>query len=284
MRGTLHVTQDELLNFWGTKDPKTELKKTALMGSVGLILAFIAPYDTSDMPSGLWRVVYWVSLLVLGSVLTGPIARLCMPPVMAQTKSAFQLLIAYALALSVPVYVAVVAIDIYYHAIRHTGAGPSVAYYLKFLANDELSAWDLIVWYFQVSIITFMANYAISMFVHVTRPKDIPESKSPPPGYLFLRRLPARLGQDLQCLQMEDHYIRAYTSEGDTLVRMRLKDAVAELDGFGGMQVHRSWWVALSAIESVRKEGRRHMVHTKTGLKVPVSKTFEGGLRETGYL
>jgi DNA-binding LytR/AlgR family response regulator len=83
---------------------------------------------------------------------------------------------------------------------------------------------------------------------------------------------------------MEDHYIRAYTDKGDTLVRMRLKDAVAELEGFGGLQVHRSWWVALDMIESVRKDGRRHLIHLKGGMTVPVSKTFEGSLREAGYL
>ncbi|SDD83627.1 LytTR family DNA-binding domain-containing protein [Kordiimonas lacus] len=278
------MTQDELFAFWGTKVPKIELQKTTMMGACGLILAFIAPYDTSDMPSGLWRVLYWVSLLLLGSVLTGPVARFSFPRIMKYTKSPGLLLAAYAMALSAPVYVTVVAIDIYYHSVRHTGAGPTVDYYIKFLTHEDLSAWDLIIWYFQVSIITFMANAAISMVVHITRPKPAPEQKGPPPGYLFLRRLPAPLGQGLLCLQMEDHYIRAYTDKGDTLVRMRLKDAVAELEGFGGLQVHRSWWVALDMIESVRKDGRRHLIHLKGGMTVPVSKTFEGSLREAGYL
>ena len=36
------------------------------------------------------------------------------------------------------------------------------------------------------------------------------------PGGRFLDRLPPRLGRDLLCLQMEDHYVRAHTARGPT--------------------------------------------------------------------
>lgn len=254
------------------------------MASVGLILAFIAPYDTSNMPSGIWRLVYWVSLLLFGSILTGPVARWSFPFLTPRISSTGLLLVAYCLLLSVPIFIVVVGLDIYFHAIRFSNAEPSFDYAVKFLTSSELTVLDPVIWYFRVAIITCMATGATTAFEYLTRPKQEAQKNGPLPGYLFLKRLPPKLGQDLLCLQMEDHYIRAYTEKGDTLVRMRLKDAVAELEGFGGLQVHRSWWVALSAIESVRRDGRRHMIYLKNGMQLPVSKTYTDALREAGYL
>lgn len=281
------MIRDELVEFWATTDVRVELKKTLMMGVVGLILAFIAPYDTSDMPGGIWRVMYWVSLLLFGSVLSGPVGRYGFPKLEPHIKSPAVFLLAYATLLSVPVYFAVIFCDIFFHSWAYTGQNPDINYAIAFLTHEELTLLDLLIWFGQVVLITFMALGAISLVNHATRPKPPGKAETesgPPPGYLFLRRLPPALGQDLLCLQMEDHYARAYTAKGDTLVRMRLKDAVAELEGFGGLRVHRSWWVALSAVETVRKEGRRHVIYLKGGLQVPVSKTYEDALKGAGYL
>ncbi|MFV4649348.1 LytTR family DNA-binding domain-containing protein, partial [Mycobacterium tuberculosis] len=67
----------------------------------------------------------------------------------------------------------------------------------------------------------------------------------------LLDRLPPRLGRNLLCLRMEDHYVRAHTDRGSDLLLMPLKAAVAELGEVEGMQVHRSWWVARSAVAEV---------------------------------
>ena len=56
---------------------------------------------------------------------------------------------------------------------------------------------------------------------------------------------------------MEDHYVRAHTMLGSDLVLLRLRDAIAELDGIEGAQVHRSWWVARDVVEGVEREGRK---------------------------
>ena len=39
-------------------------------------------------------------------------------------------------------------------------------------------------------------------------------AQAPTPGAGFLDRLPPRLGRELLCLQMEDHYVRAHTRQG----------------------------------------------------------------------
>lgn len=69
----------------------------------------------------------------------------------------------------------------------------------------------------------------------------------------ILRRLPPHLMGQLICLTKEDHYLRVYTDKGDSLIRLRMSDAVDELEGIGGLQTHRSWWIANDAVVSVRR-------------------------------
>ena len=65
---------------------------------------------------------------------------------------------------------------------------------------------------------------------------------------------------------------------------MRLSDAIDELDGIEGAQVHRSWWVARDAItEAVRGDGRATLT-LKDGAEVPVSRTYARLLRERSWI
>ncbi len=65
---------------------------------------------------------------------------------------------------------------------------------------------------------------------------------------------------------------------------MRLSDAIAELQGIEGAQVHRSWWVARTAIvEAVRGDGRATLT-LKDGAEVPVSRTYARLLRQSGWI
>lgn len=104
-----------------------------------------------------------------------------------------------------------------------------------------------------------------------------PRPAAPP---RFLARLPARLGTDLLCLQMEDHYVRAHTALGSDLILMRMRDAVAELDGLPGLQVHRSWWVASSAVAGHRSEDRKLTLILTGGLEVPVARSAAPQVRQ----
>jgi len=99
----------------------------------------------------------------------------------------------------------------------------------------------------------------------------------------FLDRLPANLGRDLLCLAMEDHYVRAHTRTGSTLILMRLRDAVAELEGCAGRQVHRSYWVAEGAIQRSERRGDSVRLHLTNGLVVPVSRRHLPELRAAGW-
>jgi hypothetical protein len=114
-----------------------------------------------------------------------------------------------------------------------------------------------------------------------SRPDDTPALAK---GGGFLDRLPPRLGRELLCLQMEDHYVRAHTANGSDLILTPLKDAIAELGEADGLQVHRSWWVARTAVAEPMTSGRNLCLRLSNGLEVPVSRASIAKLRAAGWL
>lgn len=76
---------------------------------------------------------------------------------------------------------------------------------------------------------------------------------------------------EIVSLSMHDHYVEITTKTGKQMVLMRLGDAIAELDGLPGLQVHRSHWVALSHISTLTKQGRKHVISLSDGRELPVS-------------
>ena len=92
--------------------------------------------------------------------------------------------------------------------------------------------------------------------------------------------LPPAIGTELVLLRMEDHYVRAVTVEGQSLILMRLSDAVTELGDYPGLQVHRSWWVAVEAIRSVDRDGKRLSLVMSDGSHVPVSSSYRSSVNK----
>jgi len=97
-------------------------------------------------------------------------------------------------------------------------------------------------------------------------------------------RLLARLGTGFVgpviALQSEDHYVRVHGPGHSKLVLMRLRDAIAEMDGVAGQQVHRSWWVAKAAMRGCERVGRGYRLHLASGLVAPVARDLVHELGE----
>lgn len=91
-------------------------------------------------------------------------------------------------------------------------------------------------------------------------------------------------GAEICAVLAEDHYLRVHTSAGATLILMRFADALAELEGIEGAQVHRSWWVARAAMLAVKRDGRRLSLKLKGGVEAPVSRPNVRALRDGGWL
>jgi len=108
-----------------------------------------------------------------------------------------------------------------------------------------------------------------------------PAGSAPP---RFMERIPLKLrGGSLYAVQAEDHYLRIHTSKGSDLILLRLADAVAELEGIEGAQVHRSWWVAKAAVVDAKRADGRAVLTLKNGVEAPVSRSYAGALRDGGW-
>lgn len=116
------------------------------------------------------------------------------------------------------------------------------------------------------------------------------ERREAPPGDAnpvesFLGRLPVKYRTaDLHAISSEDHYLRVHTSLGEELILMRLADAVRELSGADGLQVHRSWWVAKTSVTDEKRVDGRSLLVLPSGTEVPVSRSYRGKAKEAGFI
>lgn len=100
----------------------------------------------------------------------------------------------------------------------------------------------------------------------------------------LLDRLPDGLRGDLLRISVRDHYVDVTTNQGTHALLMRFSDAISETEGADGLQVHRSHWVARSAIDKVTPGRGKAMVHLVDGSTVPVSKPYVPVLQDQGFL
>lgn len=105
-------------------------------------------------------------------------------------------------------------------------------------------------------------------------PGSAPESE-PASAARWLERLPAALGRDVVAISSELHYLRVYTTNGETMILHSLRDAIDELGPGHGLRIHRSHWVARAHVVRVRREGRRVICHLTGGLALPVSRSHQ---------
>lgn len=100
----------------------------------------------------------------------------------------------------------------------------------------------------------------------------------------FLTQSAVRDVNEIYALQAEEHYVRIYAATGTELVHFRFGDAVSQMPSELGLQVHRSWWVAESAILSASRGDRRWQLKLADDLAVPVSDSYVKAVRERGWL
>ena len=107
----------------------------------------------------------------------------------------------------------------------------------------------------------------------------------PAPEAALLARLSARSRGELLHLRMQDHYVEVHTSAGSEMLLLRFRDALREVEGVNGLQVHRSHWVARNAVAGVeRRSGGRIALRLVNGSRVPVSRSFAPLLKSRGWI
>ena len=160
-----------------------------------------------------------------------------------------------------------------------------------FMGHRLSAVADIATLYGQVMAIHIVLNALVTRLVwrESKRAGTGGEAVSPPsstetPASPFLERIPARLGRNLLHLHMQDHYVEVHTDAGSDLLLLRFRDALREVEGIDGTQVHRSHWVARCAVAGVERRNGRLALRLVNGNRVPVSRSFAPALRERGWL
>lgn len=79
--------------------------------------------------------------------------------------------------------------------------------------------------------------------------------------------------QRILSLCAQDHYVEVTTEKGSELCLMRLNDAISEAEPEEGLQIHRSHWVAKSAVEKLEIKGSSWQVRLTDGRVLIVSQS-----------
>lgn len=228
--------------------------------AAGLFLTFSGAFGTDDAPLPA-RLIYWMTLMVVGYLWGSLVVRFFLRDRRRTGRIWIDAGIS-ALVMSVPLTLLVWAAT-------------------RFMFNSNVPFSGIWVLFGPVLLVS-LALTSINMLIETRRDALTTAGPNPPK---FLERLPLKLrGAEVWAVEAEDHYLRLHTSKGQDLILLRLADAVAELEGIEGAQVHRSWWVARDAIADAKRGDGRATLTLKDGAEVPVSRTYAGLLRERGWI
>lgn len=100
----------------------------------------------------------------------------------------------------------------------------------------------------------------------------------------LLRRLPADAKGQILRLSARNHYVDVVTTTGTHTIRMRLTDAINEMEPLQGHCAHRSHWVVETGIAATeRHDGKLHL-RLSNGDLVPVGRKYRPALEEAGLI
>lgn len=236
--------------------------------AAGVFLGLVGPFGMDRVPIGV-RVAYWVAAILAGTLVgvavSVGVARWIDPAARPAACG-----VATTLAMTPPATLAVWAVTRLFF--------PQTAVFASLIG---LLGPVLVV---SAGMTALNALATVRAAIPPAAPAPPVSPVSAPAGVRFRDRLPHRLrSAEIHAVEAQDHYLRVHTDRGSDLVLMRLADAIFELEGIEGAQTHRSWWVARSAVRTVRRDDGRPVLVLTGGLEAPVSRTHGPKLRAAGW-
>lgn len=229
---------------------------------VGAVLGAVGPFGSFFNDVLIVRVGYWLALSLFSGLLIGfwvrkvwPVTRRRRIPIWVWVPG-----LALFIALIAAPFARWLAVALWPRLPDHVGWGE---------------------WFGQAFLLelAFLSIY-VAVRSRMTPTPAVPSASDAP----ILKQLPARLGRDVICLQMEDHYVRIHTPRGSTLVLSPLGRAIEAVGDLEGLQVHRSWWVARRAVVGVAYDGRNLKLRLTGGIEAPVARSQVARLKAAGWL
>lgn len=269
------MTLHGFLDYWCSLDWRHQLRHLAQYLLIALLLVLVVPFGMFPGQPFV-RLSYWMAVLAIFGMAMMPLtARIIRSTGAFDDFSRWSAIFGCVLFATIPMTFVVHAIEYWGWSIAaaRLGDGPAPP-------RVSRDAAGLIVLFAQLMAINLLAIGVNSFFIIALHGLQGETRARPSAGIRFLSRLPGHLGTQLLYLQMEDHYLRATTSQGTALILIRFRDALLELGDFDGLQVHRSWWVARSAVEKVCRQGRKIELLMADGTRVPVSAGYRKMVEE----
>lgn len=242
-----------------------------------ILTAFSGPFGTHDSLALIPRLVFWGASLIV-ALLLGTFVywlfRLRMPEdkrIEAEIVSSAAFAVLYGgLMLG---WVSV------FESYTLAGA-PKVSWMTIFLEVAVITTALLAIRIIMVRGMNRQAQNGLPMVQTQTEPDAVPANSEP----RLMRRLDDEDKATILWLTSENHFVEVHTVKGHVRLRMRLTDAIDEMEGVRGSCVHRSHWVAYAAIESTEKIGGYWRLNLTNGETVPVSRKYQPLLEEAGIL
>lgn len=233
----------------------------AIIAAVSLLLGLAAPFNTDGFLRFWPRVVYWFSVVVL-TYSAGAFTHITLSRLL-QMRAGHGWLHHVIAGLTTGAFVSVILLLINWAAL---GVFPIERGYTLWLV-------------FNVVAISLVISIVIGLADKSPAPQNPPAQRAK-----LLDRLPINQRGALISLSVLDHYVEVTTSAAQTLVLMRLSDAIAETEGVTGLQVHRSHWVAVAQVQASNRAGDKAVLTMCDGRDIPVSRTYIKAVRDAGLL
>lgn len=239
----------------------------AVSVGLGLIFAWFGVYETGQIPFP-QRVGYWTLLMALGAGCSVVVAPFVFEKWFPTGPRVIPIALASVL-ISIPITAGIVLIE----ALGDGTVTPPAWWAQQYL------------YVLVVSAVLTTGAWAVDRFNEQKVAAGAPAPATAPQGSSFADRLPVKFRSALvYAVSAEDHYLRVHTSLGETMILMRLADAVRELAALEGLQTHRSWWVAKQGLADVSRGDGKVTLKLKSGAEAPVSRTYQKAVRDAGWL
>ena len=246
-------------------------------GFVVALLAYLGPFGTWSSLSAFDRVMFWAISAGVNWIVAQVVFNLTMRAFQIRRRPPWAGLVLASLVSSLPGTAAVWGVLAAYLDYRVSSVSGMAGLYAQVTVLHLLIG--AAVWY-------FIERHMHPRMAGTARPAGdaAPEGASPTaPGAALVARLPARARGTLLHLHMQDHYVEVHTDAGKEMLLLRFRDALREVEGLDGMQVHRSHWVARAAVAGVERRAGRIVLRLGNGSEVPVSRSHAPALKNRGW-
>jgi DNA-binding LytR/AlgR family response regulator len=262
-RPTPLSSEDEILN---TVKPRLDPKVTAwalrfsALGFISFLFATAGPFGTYDAGDFGERLLYWFVLICVSVLLAMAIIE-----TNRQYFSHVSFVTRECIAILAMTVIFTAFLEVWTKFAFPGMVNKPPGYFL--LASEVL-------------VICAAISLTKYWIPHIVRRANLDEEMPAQPR--LARRLPQDFEGQISRLTVNGHKVLVVTSQGHFDLRMRFADAVEEISELEGFCVHRSHWVAKTAIKGVITRNGRPVIVMNNGDEVPVSRKYQRNLEDSG--